>query len=131
MCVNVLFVISISLVVAASDDDKCRVLSLSGGGSKGAYEVGVLHTLLTILEAPHNQYDVITGVSVGSINAAGYSLFDKGQELMAAEFMLNMWTNLTTPDIWKTWPNPVEGITEKPGYLDNSPLYFFLHRLMS
>ena len=69
-----------NVVLANSAEDKelppmCRVLSLSGGGAKGAYEVGALQYLLTNLPAPHNQYDVISGVSVGAINALGYSLF--------------------------------------------------------
>ena len=32
----------------------CRLLSLSGGGTKGSYEVGALKEILTGLEAPHN-----------------------------------------------------------------------------
>lgn len=69
----------------------CRVLSLSGGGSKGAYEVGVMQTIVNSLEAPHNQYDVITGVSVGAINAAGFGLFAKGDEKYMTEYMLGLW----------------------------------------
>lgn len=33
---------------------KCRVLSLSGGGAKGAYEAGALHSIINELEPPHN-----------------------------------------------------------------------------
>ena len=58
----------------------CRILSMSGGGSKGAYEVGVVNTFVKAVPAPDNQYDVVSGVSVGAINAALFALFGKGQE---------------------------------------------------
>ena len=51
---------------------------MSGGGSKGAYAVGVMATVVDMLEHHENKYDVISGVSVGSINALGFSIFDYG-----------------------------------------------------
>ena len=46
---------------------------LSGGGSRGAYEAGVIHYLRTDLArrmGRHVPIDIITGTSVGAINAA-------------------------------------------------------------
>jgi NTE family protein len=46
---------------------------LSGGGSRGAYEAGILHYLRTDLRkrlGRHAAIDIITGTSVGAINAA-------------------------------------------------------------
>lgn len=63
-----------------SDQKKCRVLSLAGGAAKGAYEAGALHQLVTMLDEPESHYDVISGVSVGSINAAGAGLFGPGED---------------------------------------------------
>ena len=40
------------------------------------------------------QYDVISGISVGAINAAGISLFPKGQEEEATQFMIDKWNNI-------------------------------------
>jgi NTE family protein len=46
-------------------------LILSGGGARGAYEIGVLSELLPWLEQEHGQRpDVIVGTSVGALNAA-------------------------------------------------------------
>ena len=59
----------------------CRILSMSGGGSKGAYEAGAIHSIFNTLEAPDNQYDVVSGVSVGAINSASFALFGKGDEI--------------------------------------------------
>lgn len=46
---------------------------LSGGGSRGAYEAGILHYIRTDLKrrlGRHAQIDIVTGTSVGAINAA-------------------------------------------------------------
>ena len=111
-------------------DKVCRVLSLSGGGSKGAFEVGAINYLYRNLPAPSNQYDVISGVSVGSINAFGYSMFAKGSEAEAANYMRSLWANLTNDDIWSWWStiDKAEGLN-KAGLLDNMPLYNFLLKL--
>ena len=43
-----------------------RAIVLSGGGSKGAYELGVWKALRKL----HISYDIVTGTSVGSLNGA-------------------------------------------------------------
>ena len=43
----------------------CRALSLSGGGTKGAYEVGVLHKMARMLNGTDAEYDVLSGISIG------------------------------------------------------------------
>jgi NTE family protein len=45
-----------------------KALVLSGGGSKGAAEVGVLDYLLE--QDPNLEYDIFAGVSVGALNSA-------------------------------------------------------------
>src|SRR3954471_3963027 len=45
-------------------------LVLSGGGARGAYEVGVLSVLLPLLVERGEQPTIIVGTSVGAINAA-------------------------------------------------------------
>ena len=57
---------------------------MSGGGSKGAYEVGVIQTVVNTLAAPENHYDVVSGVSVGGINTAALSLFGEGEDFEMA-----------------------------------------------
>ena len=39
---------------------------MSGGGSKGAYEAGAFEGLVTLLPSNEVEYDIVTGVSVGS-----------------------------------------------------------------
>jgi NTE family protein len=45
-------------------------LVLSGGGARGAYEIGVLSVLGPVLEARGERPDVIVATSAGAINAA-------------------------------------------------------------
>ncbi|HEY2702963.1 MAG TPA: patatin-like phospholipase family protein [Candidatus Dormibacteraeota bacterium] len=45
-------------------------LVLSGGGARGAYEIGVLSVLAPILEARNERPQIIVGTSAGAINAA-------------------------------------------------------------
>lgn len=114
-------------ITDSQDAPVCRVLSLSGGGAKGAYEIGAIHTLYTSLPAPHNQYDVISGVSVGAINALGYSRFEKGDELNAAESMKGLWDTLENDKVYKSWPHsivdPIHGLINEAGFFDNTPVY--------
>jgi len=58
---------------AAAD---CRVLSLSGGGSFGAFEAGVLARMLD--DAPGLDYDFHLGVSAGALNAGYLATYAQG-----------------------------------------------------
>src|ERR1700693_308620 len=53
-----------------------RALVLSGGGSKGAFEVGVLQRLMGDEQL---DYDLLCGTSVGAINAAYLAQTPLGQ----------------------------------------------------
>ena len=65
----------------AATQDSCRALVLSGGASNGAWEVGVLWGLINYGTPSDYEYDVVTGVSVGSINALFLAGYPKGQEV--------------------------------------------------
>ena len=81
-------------------DKTCKVIALAGGGAKGAFQAGAISLLANVLEPGEAEYDVVSGVSVGGINGGGIALFPKGQIKDAAEFMVNVWTNLTAADMW-------------------------------
>lgn len=85
-----------------------------------------------MLESPESNYDVISGVSVGSINAAGAGLFGIGEEKEMGDFLVNLWTNLTSSQVWRFWnsTNPIAGITSKSGFLDNQPLHDLLANII-
>ena len=68
------FVVTILASIAsnvASAAEKCNALVLSGGGSHGAWEAGVLWGLLHNGNPADYEWDHVTGISAGSINTAG------------------------------------------------------------
>lgn len=77
---------------------------MSGGGAKGAYGIGVLQGILENLEGDEGEYDVISGVSVGSINALGMSTYDYGQQEEMVQALSEMWLNLNKSGVYRSWP---------------------------
>jgi predicted acylesterase/phospholipase RssA len=80
--------------LASSSAKECKALSLSGGGSEGAYEAGGLWGLY--YNTPEEErtkfsYDVVTGVSAGSINTSWVSLFAPGDEANMLQYMTEQW----------------------------------------
>ena len=56
---------------------ECRALVLSGGGSNGAWEAGVIYGMINNGDKKDFEWDVLSGVSAGSINTlilAGYPI---------------------------------------------------------
>lgn len=51
---------------------------LEGGGDRGIYHAGAFDQLVELLPAGEVAYDMITGISVGSLNALALSFFEKG-----------------------------------------------------
>lgn len=101
---------------------------MSGGGSNGAREAGVIRGFANCAPNPEDfYYDVVTGVSAGAINTAALAGWDPADLVQMSEWLSDTWANLHNPDIYTTWP---EGIirplwTEK-GILDNSNAVPFL-----
>ena len=93
----------LAAVADANEEEvqNCTGLAMSGGGSNGAWESGVLWGLLHLGNAKDYQYDVVAGVSVGSINASGLALFDKGDEKAAVDFIYDMWKQIDEHSIYK------------------------------
>ena len=67
-------------------------LVLQGGGALGAYEVGVVRRLKELDLLP----DVVSGVSIGAINAAVVAAPASGDPLQS---LYDIWDALTTPNI--------------------------------
>ena len=76
---------------------------MSGGGNNGAWEAGVLWGLLHYGDAEKYKYDVVTGVSIGSVNAAGLALWKIGDELKGTEWLSDTWKNLRSDDVYHHW----------------------------
>ena len=72
----------VGTVNALSDDGKCRILSLRGGGIHGVWEVGVLQAFMDSIpmseEKDEFRYDYVGGVSIGAVNAAAIAIQPPG-----------------------------------------------------
>ena len=64
--------------VAAATQESCKAIAMSGGANNGAWEAGVLWGFVNYGNAEDFAYDVVTGVSVGSLNAFLMSVYPKG-----------------------------------------------------
>ncbi len=98
-----------------------RAVVLSGGGAKGAFQFGALRYIEKILktENPGYNFDIIAGVSVGSLNGVMLAM-DKYDELE------NLWNTITDEDIYtgsmKVLPVFFRVLFGKRSVLGNKPL---------
>lgn len=72
----------------------CNILALSGGGSYGAFEVGVTKHLYDT----GKRWNVFTGVSAGSLNAGIFSRYNKVEEGISQ--LENIYSSITSHDIY-------------------------------
>jgi predicted patatin/cPLA2 family phospholipase len=114
----------ISFIFSKSGEKKCRVLALQGGGDKGSYQAGAMQGLFSKLPPEEVAYDVVTGISVGALNAAGLALFQPGDEKSALEFILGTWRGFKSwHDVYKRWPLSVlSGFINKSSFYNTSPM---------
>jgi predicted acylesterase/phospholipase RssA len=78
---------------------------MSGGGVKGAYEAGVLYGMYNAEQTDKSKfaYDIVSGVSAGSINAGALSMFAKGDEGNTFKILSDTWANAVSGNIYKNW----------------------------
>ena len=74
-------------------------LVLTGGGARGAYQVGVLKAMAKIAGHHQSVFQVITGVSVGALNAAGLASHFESLEHAAGK-LEDFWSSLQTQKVF-------------------------------
>lgn len=76
-------------------------LVMTGGGARGAYQAGVLKAVSELADGQNVPFPVVTGVSVGALNAAGltsrFANFDH-----ASRALETFWRSLTTDKVFDT-----------------------------
>lgn len=77
-----------------------RSLCLSGGGAYGAYQVGVIKRLTEL----GRTWDLVAGVSVGSINGTMIAMYPPVQQATAAQLLEQFWNTMTgNGSVYKRW----------------------------
>jgi predicted patatin/cPLA2 family phospholipase len=132
----------ISLIVlqtlfSAITSQKCLILALQGGGDHGAYQAGALKGLAYNLPEEDSKWEIITGISAGTLNGAGFSLFPHGQEKEAVDFLEKVWREIDSKDkIYKNWKSlgilgPAYALFAETGFYDTTPLRELLTSILS
>jgi NTE family protein len=97
-----------------------KALVLSGGGCKGAYQVGALQKWMA---EDGNDYDLLCGISVGAINAAYLAQTPKGNPKAAWEKLSEIWGRVSSTNVKKSWfPFGVLEAIWKPSVYNSEPL---------
>lgn len=106
-----------------------RALVLSGGGAKGAYQIGALKYLINDL---NRQYDILTGISVGALNVSCLSMFNSENEKQAFEMLNNFWINLENKKVHKRWfPFGKLHALWKKSLYNSQPLIDLVHKTLN
>lgn len=105
--------------------DKCYALALSSAGETGSFQAGVLKGLLNA--GVDIQYDAISGVSGGAVNASILASFAKGQESAAVARLYKFWQDAGNAKLSQDWwGGVVTGLLSEPGLYDETPMKAFL-----
>lgn len=94
----------------------CNLLSLSGGGSFGAVEAGILDSLVSRYQVP-SRFDVITGISAGGLNAGFLYHFENVTTGLPP--LKKLFSTLQTSDIYES---DIIGIFKRWSIYNNAPL---------
>lgn len=100
-----------SVIIPVMSNTVCRILSMSGGGSHGAFEMGVV-TRLTESEE-WKPWDVHLGVSAGSLGVVGLLKDDYETNMVKVK---NIWSGITTKDV-------IEPLKSKNSFSGNDKIY--------
>lgn len=109
--------IILSLLSVNTFAKECNILSLSGGGSFGAVEAGILKDMIQKNKL-NSTFDIITGISAGGLNTAFLSY--ENDISNSIDNLVNIYYNLGTDSVYVK--NSYYNIYKNWGYYDTSPL---------
>ena len=128
-------------------------LFLTGGGARGAYQVGVLQAILALLSAhgwpaKKNPFDIVSGTSAGAINATAFACrADNFEESVTR--LVDVWRHFEVEQVYRAdsfgvirsgarwlsllsfgWLLRKWHANPPNSLLDNGPLITLLHRML-
>ena len=117
-------ILGLLFLTTQSTAAKCKAVALEGGGSHGAYEAGVIYALANLTAPGTVNWNYVTGVSAGALNALGVLQFSVGDELALGKFLINLWLSLNgSESVYKEWPGGlIVGLLFEKGLYDTNPL---------
>lgn len=74
-------------------------LVLTGGGARGAYQVGVLRAIQELTGKSHNLFDIITGNSAGALNSMYLSSHSENWQ-KATQGLSKIWENIKPQNVF-------------------------------
>jgi len=128
LVIAVLVMVSFQATTAQAEvdgGDYCRVLAASGGGDRIAFELGAVYAFDALFNSRADlRYDVVTGISAGSLLASMFSRYPIGQESMAInEAKKAVFSVKSRDSIIQDWPSGIwDGLFNHSGLYDSSPL---------
>lgn len=96
-----------------------RALVLSGGGVKGAYQVGVLRKWMM---EDKTDYEILCGVSVGALNVGVLSQVPYGRPSESFHRLRTMWDRVQNKNVRKSWFLGKLAALWKPSVYNSKPL---------
>jgi len=105
-------------VISVLGTETCNILSLSGGGAHGAFQAGVLYRLQNENQKINKTWDIITGISVGSLNGIMLGMYKASDQQKGMNTIRDVWLNITTSDVYRWNWDPFYD----QSILDNGPL---------
>lgn len=99
-----------------------RILVLSGGGARGAWQAGCLRAM-------SGTYDAMLGVSVGAINGARVAQYRTVDE--AAKQLEFDWLNTSTGTVLDSWPAGALSALREAALYHVEPLRRMLHKRLA
>ena len=80
-----------SYLTMGAELESCLAIALNGGGAKGAYQAGVMWGWTHYGDPKDFEWDVVTGISGGAINAGALSVWDKADGVESTEWLSQKW----------------------------------------
>eukprot|EP00826_Nyctotherus_ovalis_P031101 TRINITY_DN2482_c0_g1_i3.p1 TRINITY_DN2482_c0_g1~~TRINITY_DN2482_c0_g1_i3.p1 ORF type:complete len:336 (-),score=76.83 TRINITY_DN2482_c0_g1_i3:152-1159(-) len=122
----------ILLLVDCLAERRCRMLALESGGTKGAFQAGAFKAMAEFLEPEEVRYDVIAGVSIGSVNGMLLAATQKGKEKEAAQKLSELWGKIELENVIKkfTLLDVMRGFVDKQSFFDNTPFAQYIKRTL-
>ena len=104
---------------------KCYALALSSGDQNSIYQAGVLAGLQAAGESV--QYQAVSGVSGGAVNAVLLANYAEGSEADAAARMKTFWVDSANTKLYKDWLGGLaEGLLLKGGLWNDKAVLDFI-----